>query len=61
MNKFNKIFNFQIVKIDTYTGNVKIWSEFDAFPSEPVFVAAEDGKVKLFIFIIYLLFFSLIC
>ncbi|CAH0714172.1 unnamed protein product, partial [Brenthis ino] len=33
-----------IIKIDNKTGEIKMWREFDAHPSEPVFVACPDAK-----------------
>ena len=33
----------QLIKMDTHTGNSKIWSQEDCYPGEPVFVATPDG------------------
>ncbi|XP_050347256.1 carotenoid isomerooxygenase-like [Nymphalis io] len=33
-----------IIKIDTLTGEVKTWREYDGYPSEPVFIAHPDAK-----------------
>ena len=33
----------QLIKVDTKSGNSKIWSQEDCYPGEPVFVATHDG------------------
>lgn len=33
----------QLIKMDTHTGNSKIWAQEDCYPGEPVFVATPDG------------------
>lgn len=33
----------QLIKIDTHTGENKIWSQEDCYPGEPVFVATPNG------------------
>ena len=37
--------SFQLIKIDTKTGDITTWRELDSYPSEPVFVAHPEAKV----------------
>lgn len=36
----------QIIKVDTETGDFKIWHEPHCYPSEPIFIRHPDAKVR---------------
>lgn len=40
---------FQVIKVDTKTGETKTWCKPNCYPSEPIFVPAPNAKVRQYV------------